>query len=114
MATLRKLKNMDYASLEERTGRFAAELSGILASKGIPAQVPSLASMFCVFFSMNPVTDFDSARKCDAAAFAAFYRQMREHGILLAPSAFETGMVSFAHSDDDFDHALSAAKKLRF
>ena len=114
LATLRKLKHMDYASLEERTRAFAAALGDILASKGVPAQVPSLASMFCVFFSQTPVTDFASARKCDSGLFAAFYRQMRAQGVHLAPSAFETGMVSFAHSDDDFSHTLNAAQKLHF
>ena len=114
LATLRKLKHMDYASLEERTRAFAAALGDILASRGVPAQVPSLASMFCVFFSQTPVTDFAGARKCDSGLFAAFYRQMRAQGVHLAPSPFETGMVSFAHSDDDFSHALDAAQKLHF
>ncbi len=112
--TLATLKGMDYDGLEKRTARFAKELGDILASKGVPVQVPTIASMFSVFFCDAPVTDFASAQKCDQALFTQFYKQMRENGIYLAPSPFETGMVSFAHSDADFEATLAAAKKVKF
>ena len=46
--------------------------------------------------------------------FEQFYRQMRAQGIFLAPSGYETGMVSFAHSSDDFSRTLDAARKVQF
>ena len=114
IATLRQLKNMDYAALERRVSAFAHELRDILAAKNVPIQMPTIASMFCPYFSETPVRNFADAQKCDQKLFTAFYKQMREQGINLAPSGFETGMVSFAHTDDDFNKALDAARKVNF
>lgn len=114
IATLRYLKTADYAALEKRTHAFAMELRDILASKGVPIQMPTLASMFCPYFSEQEVTDFASATLCDQALFTTFYKQMRAHGIYLAPSGYETGMVSFVHTDEDFNKALDAARKVIF
>ena len=63
---------------------------------------------------LHTVRNFADAQKCDQKLFTAFYKQMREQGINLAPSGFETGMVSFAHTDDDFNKALEAARAVRF
>ena len=114
LATLRKLKTLDYAALEARTRAFAEALRDILRAKGVPVQMPTLASMFCPFFSEAPVTNFVQAQACDQKLFTSFYKQMRAQGIYLAPSGFETGMVSFVHSDDDFNRALDAARKVLF
>ena len=111
-ATLRLLKDSDYAALEARVAAFAGELERILTDKGAPVQVISLASMFCVFFTREAIVDFASVKTADLALFTSFYKQMREAGVYLAPAAFETAMCSFAHSDDDFSHALDAAKKV--
>ncbi len=114
LATLRLLKNCDYAALEKRTSSFAHELESILLAKGVPVQVHTIASMFTPYFTDSPVTCFADVQKCDTGLFETFYKQMREQGIFLAPSAFETGMVSFAHTDDDFEKALDAARKVKF
>lgn len=114
LATLRLLRTMDYAALEARTGAFARKLADILRAKGVPVQVPTIASMFCPFFSATPVTNFAQSRACDQKLFTAFYKQMRAQGIYLAPSGFETGMVSFAHTDEDFARALEAAEAVDF
>lgn len=114
LATLRLLKTLDYAALEARTGAFAAGLADILRAKGVPIQVPTIASMFCPYFSATPVTNFAQSKACDQKLFTAFYKQMRARGIYLAPSGFETGMVSFAHTDEDFARALEAAEAVDF
>ncbi len=114
LATLRLLKSCDYAALEKRTAAFAHELEAVLLQKGVPVQVHTIASMFTPYFCDTPVTCFADVKKCDTGLFETFYKQMREQGIFLAPSAFETGMVSFAHTDDDFNKALEAAKKVAF
>jgi glutamate-1-semialdehyde 2,1-aminomutase len=114
IATLRILRHSDYAALETRVAQFAKELESILAGKGVPVQALSLASMFCVFFTRESIVDFASIKTADPALFTSFYRQMREAGVYLAPAAFEAAMCSFAHSDDDFSHALDAAKKVKF
>lgn len=113
LATLRKLKSMDYGALERRTSDFAHALGEALARDGMKVQVPTIASMFCVFFSDTPVADFSQARKANQAAFASFYRQMRGMGVNLAPSGFETGFTSFAHSEGDLRRTLEAAAGVR-
>ncbi len=114
LATLRLLKECDYDALETRTRHFAGELEAILRAKGVPIQVHTMASMFTPYFSDSPITCFADVQRCDQALFETFYKQMREAGVYLAPSAFETGMVSFAHSEDDFSVALDAARKVTF
>lgn len=109
IATLKKLRDENYKQLESRTAAFAKSLCDVLRDKGIPAQVPSLASMFAIFFTENPVVNFAEAKACDTDRYASFYGQMREKGIYLPPSPFETCMVSFAHTDADFERALEAA-----
>ncbi|MDR2574448.1 MAG: glutamate-1-semialdehyde 2,1-aminomutase [Desulfovibrio sp.] len=114
LATLRKLKTLDYAALEERTRDFAEELGHIIRSRGVPVRTPSLASMFGIFFGEREVRNLEDTRQCDQECFTAFYKQMRARGIYLAPSAFETGMVSFAHTGADFAEALDAARAVVF
>lgn len=114
LATLKKLAQENYQHLESRTNSFAKELGDILRAKGVPAYVPSIASMFCVFFSSEPVTNFEQARASDQKLYTSFYKQMRAQGIYLAPSGFETGMTSFAHTPEDFERALEAARQVRF
>jgi glutamate-1-semialdehyde 2,1-aminomutase len=114
IATLDELKKNDYAALEQRVASVAAELQAILRKKGVPAAVPAISSMLTVFFTAKPVTDFESAKTGDANLYTAFYQQMREQGIYLAPSPYEATMFSFAHSDDDLQRLLSAAENVRF
>ncbi len=112
-ATLQLLKKADYAGLEERTARFAHELERLLRAKGVAVQVPQFASMFSIFFTPDKVGNFEDAKKANTARFTRFYKGMRKLGIYLAPSAFETAMVSFAHTDADFEAALEAASRVR-
>lgn len=114
IATLKKLASQDYQALEKRVAAFTKELEQILASKGVPVQAPTIASMFSIFFSKTPVANFEQSQKSDQKLFTEFYNQMRSQGIYLAPSPFETGMVSFVHTDADFDKTLEAAKKIKF
>jgi glutamate-1-semialdehyde 2,1-aminomutase len=57
--------------------------------------------MFCLFFTESPVTDLASAKKSDTAAFARFFHAARQAGIYFAPSQFEAGFISLAHSEED-------------
>ncbi|MFP4167338.1 MAG: glutamate-1-semialdehyde 2,1-aminomutase [Desulfonatronovibrionaceae bacterium] len=113
-ATLGTLKSCDYERLTRDTQRFARELKGILAEKGVPVQLNLIASMFTLFFTSDEVHDFASAKKADPGLFKTFYKQMREAGIYLAPSGFECTFNSFAHTESDWEKALEAAKDVRF
>lgn len=114
IATLDVLSRSDYAGLEARVSAFVKELEAILKGKGVPVRINTLASMFTVFFTNDPVTDFASAKTADGALYTSFYKQMRAQGIYLAPSPFEAAMASFAHTDDDLAAMLDAARKVTF
>ena len=114
LATLRLLAGQDYAGLAARTEAYSRELENILRGKGLPVWRNQIASLFTIFFTETPVTDFPSAQKGDSRLFASFYRQMRERGVYLAPSGFECAFTSFAHSDQDLERALDAARAVRF
>lgn len=113
-ATLAILKDADYAGLEARTSALAQGLADILRKKGAPVTVNTMASMFTLFFTETPVTDYASAKTADGARFTAFYKQMRAQGVYLAPSGFECAMVSFAHTEEDFAKTLDAAEQVAF
>ena len=67
--------------------------------------------MFTFFFTDAPVTDWDSAKRSDTARFARFFRAMLDRGIYLAPSQFEAAFVSAAHTEEDIDQTIAAAKE---
>jgi glutamate-1-semialdehyde 2,1-aminomutase len=59
--------------------------------------------MFCLFFTAEPVVDLASAKRSDLTKFSNFFRGCLDRGIYFAPSQFETGFLSVAHSDDDLE-----------
>ena len=114
LATLKELSTRDYAGLAARTGDFSRELAKIVQGKGVPVQRTHIASLFTLFFTTTPVTDFASAQTTDSRLFTTFYQQMRNQGIYLAPSGFECAFTSFAHTDEDLERTLAAARNVRF
>jgi glutamate-1-semialdehyde 2,1-aminomutase len=73
--------------------------------------VNRVGSMFTFFFSREPVTDWESAKKCDAARFGKFFHFLLERGVYIAPSQFEAGFVSAAHSEEDIRATVEAARE---
>ena len=114
LATLKALAASDYAALAARTESFSRELENILRTKGVPVTRNHIASIFTLFFTDAPVTDFPSAQTADSGLFVSYYQQMRAQGIYLAPSGYECAFTSFAHSDEDLERTLDAAKRVRF
>ena len=106
LAMLRTLKAHPevYSQLEERARRLCAAAPG-----GIT--VNRVGSMFTFFFTDQPVTDWESARRSDTARFARFFRAMLERGIYLAPSQFEAAFLSAAHTEEDIDETIAAARE---
>jgi len=111
IATLSVLLHSDYALLEARVETLCRELEEVFAAKEIPVTITRLASMFTVFFSEGPVRNFAEAKKADAQRYARYFRHMRDNGYFLAPSAFETAMASFAHTDVEFAGFVAATKR---
>jgi glutamate-1-semialdehyde 2,1-aminomutase len=93
-----------YAQLESRAGRLTAS-----APAGVT--VNRVGSMFTMFFTEQPVTDYESAKRSDTARFGRFFRLMLERGVYLAPSQFEAAFLSAAHSEEDIDRTVAAARE---
>ncbi len=114
IATLKALKQADYAALTAKVEKLCQGIEQICAGKKIPVRINRLASMFTIFFTEQAVTDFASAKKADTARYTRLYKQLRAQGIYVAPSGFEAAMVSFAHTDEDFAKMLAAFKAAEF
>ena len=92
-----------YAQLEGRAARLCAAVP-----EGL--RVNRVGSMFTVFFTDAPVTDYASAKRSDTARFGRYFRAMLERGVYLAPSQFEAAFLSAAHTERDIDETIAAAK----
>ncbi|KOP27610.1 glutamate-1-semialdehyde aminotransferase [Hapalosiphon sp. MRB220] len=103
-------KSGTYEYLDQITKKLANGLLQIAQETGHPACGGSISAMFGLFFTAGPVHNYEDAKQSDLAKFARFHRGMLEHGIYLAPSQFEAGFTSFAHTQEDIDRTLEAAK----
>ena len=104
LAQLRELERCDgWAHLEKLGAHFEARVRDALAANGLPYAFHRMGSMFCLFFTEGPVRDLAEAKKSDTARFAKFFHYCLEHGVYFAPSQFETGFISTAHTADDMD-----------
>jgi len=74
-------------------------------------QVSRVGSIFTIFFSKVPVTDYETATKADTELYARFFHQMLSLGIYLPPSQFEAIFISMAHTNDDIQATVDAANK---
>jgi glutamate-1-semialdehyde 2,1-aminomutase len=112
LAQLRLLRDADpYPELERRTRRLVDGLLGIAADAGVPASAGSLGSMWGLFFAEGPVHDFAQAQRSDVALFRRFFAGCLDRGVFFAPSAFEAGFLSTAHTDADVDTTLDRARE---
>lgn len=82
----------------------------ILSEKKLPYIFHSKGSMFSLFFSKTgkPIDNLKDVQDCDEAAFNTFFKKMLKAGIFIAPSCYETGFISLAHSEEDIDNTLNA------
>jgi glutamate-1-semialdehyde 2,1-aminomutase len=107
MATLRQLDDAAYERLGELTDRLAAGLAELIAER--PLRVASAPGLLTLFFSPDPVIDFETAKACDLDAHARFCRAMLSRGIYPPPSQFEAWFVSLAHDEAAIERTLTAA-----
>lgn len=110
-ATLRLLTEPGvYTHLERLTSRLVDGLAAAARSAGVPYTSNRVGSMFTGFFTGQPVTDFASAKTADTQQYARFFHALLAHGVYIAPSQFEAGFVSLAHTDADIDCTVDAAR----
>ncbi len=110
IATLQALARPGfYDGLEAKTQRLTDALASAAAEAGIDVQINRVASLFTVFFSAAPVTDYATARNADAQRYARFFHALLDGGVYFPPSQFEATFVSAAHSEADLDATVQAA-----
>jgi glutamate-1-semialdehyde 2,1-aminomutase len=113
LAQLKILEEQDgFARLEKLGARLEGEIRAALKSAGRDYQFHRVGSMFCLFFTARSVRNLEDARTSDIHAFARFFHALLAKGIYVAPSQFETGFVSTAHTEADIAEtarAVSAA-----
>ncbi|MBD2291901.1 glutamate-1-semialdehyde 2,1-aminomutase [Anabaena sphaerica FACHB-251] len=105
---LQKPGSYDY--LERITKKLADGLLKIAQETGHAACGGNISAMFGLFFTAGPVHNYEDAKNSDTAKFGRFHRGMLERGIYLAPSQFEAGFTSLAHTDEDIEQTLAAAR----
>ena len=101
-----------YALLEKLGERLATGMKSAAKSAKIPVQFNSCGSMFCAYFTDAPVRNLADAMKSDRVRFAKFFHGMLAEGIYLAPSQFEAGFISTAHTTADIGRTVRAAAKV--
>lgn len=99
-----------YEGLEETSRTLADGLAAVFEKAGWPAAIRRVGSLIGLFFTEGDVTDFDGARSADRDRYAHFFHEMLERGVYLAPSPLEAIFVSSAHSMDDVEATLEAAR----
>ena len=111
LASLAKLSGPGfYENLARKGERLGTGLREALRESGLLGQVNASGSLLTLFFTGDPVANYADAKKSDTVRFAVFFREMLSRGVLLPPSQFEALFVSAAHSDDDIDRTLEAAR----
>lgn len=100
-----------YQRLEKISAELAAGLAEMAQKHGLPTSFKRVGSMFCCYFTEEEVYDFPSAATSHLPRFKAYFKIMLENGIYIAPSQFEAGFVSLAHTIDDLDKTIDAADK---
>jgi glutamate-1-semialdehyde 2,1-aminomutase len=110
LAVLERLDADHFDALAGRVERLAAGLGEAISGAGLPIQVPVARTLFGVFFATEPVVDYEGAKAAASnGLYARFFHAMLARGVALAPSAYEVGFCSLAHTDADIDRTLSAA-----
>jgi glutamate-1-semialdehyde 2,1-aminomutase len=111
LKTLELIDNDDFwESLTAKTQKLVDGLASAAADAGVPVSVENEGGMFgLVLTDAGPVRSYAQVAAADVERFKKFFHGMLQAGVYMAPSAFEAGFVSAAHSDDDLDETIAAA-----
>ena len=101
-----------YPRLEELGAQLEAGMKDAAGNANVPLQFNRCGSMFCAYFTDQPVHNLGDAMKSDRERFKKFFHGMLERGIYLAPSQFEAGFISTAHTETDVEKTVDAAAKI--
>jgi glutamate-1-semialdehyde 2,1-aminomutase len=108
--TLKELsKRGAYKALEKNSAMLEKGLLDVSKRAGVKTRFYRAGSMFCTYFTDREVFDYNTAKTSDTAAFSRFFAGMLQKGVNIAPSQFEAGFMSLAHSERDIERTVSAA-----
>ncbi len=108
LESIKRRGSRPYTHLEKQGRQLRKAISDTIDSKNVPAQVNGIASMFQVFFTKRPVTDYYSAKSSNTEMYQRYFRSLLESGVFVPPSQFETCFLSTAHSEDDIGETLQS------
>jgi glutamate-1-semialdehyde 2,1-aminomutase len=112
IATLQELRDHPpYARLEQLGARLAGELAQAARAAGASFCLNRVGSMWTLFFTAGPVTDYETAKQADAARFGRFFWAMMDRGVYLPCSQFEAAFLSAAHTDKHVEQTIAAARE---
>lgn len=112
LVTLKRLRDKTvYEKLECACKRLCDGMNEAATEAGFETVTNRICSMFTLFFTNEPVTDWTSASKSNREVFGKFFHAMLNKGIYLAPSQFEAGFISLAHTDELIDKTIEATQK---
>ena len=112
LASLTALDTPEYDQLAIKTKQLAEGIKQAADEEGVALSINYVGGMYGLFFTDEPkVTNFQQACACDIEKFKKFFHLMLDQGIYLAPSAFEAGFLSLAHTEQDINNTILAAKK---
>lgn len=112
IVTLKLLQQPNiYETLDRQAGKVADGFQALAAKFGYKTTSNRVGSMFTMFFTDQPVTDWDSAATSDTKTFGRFFHAMLNEGVYLAPSQYEAAFMSLAHTDQVVDSTLAAAER---
>ena len=100
-----------YEKLERMSAELAQDLQSLAKEHSVETTFKRVGSMSCVYFTNEDVYDFPTAAKSNMDRFRIYFKTLLENGVYIAPSQFEAGFVSLAHTINDLDKTLSAADK---
>jgi len=112
IAAIEELSPAVYAALEESGAALETGMTETARAAKIPVQFNRLGSMFCAYFTEKPVHNLADAMRSDRARFAKYFHSMLIEGIYFAPSQFEAGFISTAHTSADIEKTIRAAAKV--
>jgi len=110
LAALRELQPARYDELHATATALADGLRSVFDDAGIAAQIPQVGTLVGLFFTDAPVTDLASSSASDAARYATFFHGMLDRGVFLAPSSYEVLFPGLAHTPDDVERTIAAAR----
>jgi len=111
LASLAKLNSAGfYEGLARKAERLATGLRAALEESGVPGHVNAVGSLVTLFFAGDSIRNYAEAKKSDTVRFATFFREMLARGVFLPPSQFEALFISAAHTEDDIDWTIAAAR----